>query len=37
VFQRMTEQHAERVADLEDPDAADLALVLPQDIPPVMP
>jgi Holliday junction resolvasome RuvABC ATP-dependent DNA helicase subunit len=35
VFQRMTEQHAQRVADLDDPDA-DLALVLPQDLPPVV-
>jgi hypothetical protein len=32
----MTEQHAQRVADLEDPDTADLALVLPQDLPPVV-
>jgi Holliday junction resolvasome RuvABC ATP-dependent DNA helicase subunit len=36
VFQRMTEQHAQRVADLDDPDAAELALVLPQDLPPVV-
>jgi Holliday junction resolvasome RuvABC ATP-dependent DNA helicase subunit len=37
LFQRLTELHAERVADLENPDAADLALVLPQDLPPVGP
>ncbi|MFF4652820.1 right-handed parallel beta-helix repeat-containing protein [Streptomyces sp. NPDC001380] len=34
VFQQMTEQHAQRVADLDAPDTEALTLVLPQDLPP---
>ncbi|QIQ03511.1 right-handed parallel beta-helix repeat-containing protein [Streptomyces liangshanensis] len=33
VFQRMTEQHAERVADLPEPDTDDLTIIRPQDLP----
>ncbi|MFG2547996.1 right-handed parallel beta-helix repeat-containing protein [Streptomyces sp. NPDC048594] len=33
VFQQMTEQHAMRVADLSDPDADDLTVLLPVDVP----
>ncbi len=33
VFQQMTEQHAMRVADLSDPDADDLMVLLPADVP----
>ncbi|HEY4022039.1 MAG TPA: right-handed parallel beta-helix repeat-containing protein [Pseudonocardiaceae bacterium] len=33
VFQRMTENQAERVADLADPDTAQLSLLLPEDVP----
>ncbi|MGW3633515.1 right-handed parallel beta-helix repeat-containing protein [Streptomyces sp. NPDC005122] len=36
VFQQMTEQHAQRVADLDDPSAEDLTVILPQDLPPVV-
>ncbi|WEP00620.2 right-handed parallel beta-helix repeat-containing protein (plasmid) [Streptomyces sp. FXJ1.172] len=36
VFQQMTEQHAQRVADLDDPSPEDLTLVMPQDLPPVV-
>ncbi|MET7695305.1 right-handed parallel beta-helix repeat-containing protein [Streptomyces sp. NPDC005483] len=36
VFQRMTELHAERVADLADPGPDDLTLVLPEDLPRVV-
>jgi nitrous oxidase accessory protein NosD/Holliday junction resolvasome RuvABC ATP-dependent DNA helicase subunit len=36
VFQQMTEQHAQRVADLADPDPEALTVVLPQDLPPVV-
>jgi nitrous oxidase accessory protein NosD/Holliday junction resolvasome RuvABC ATP-dependent DNA helicase subunit len=34
VFQRMTEQHAQRVAELLDPGTDDLTIVRPQDLPP---
>ncbi|WP_406175077.1 right-handed parallel beta-helix repeat-containing protein [Streptomyces sp. NBC_00996] len=34
VFQRMTEQHAQRVAELLNPGTDDLTIVLPQDLPP---
>ncbi len=33
VFQRMTERHAQRVTDLQDPTAADLSTLLPEDLP----
>jgi hypothetical protein len=33
IFQRMTENQAERVADLADPDTAQLSLLLPEDVP----
>ncbi|WP_329366233.1 right-handed parallel beta-helix repeat-containing protein [Streptomyces sp. NBC_01483] len=33
VFQRMTEQHAQRVAELLDPGTDDLTIVRPQDLP----
>ncbi|PSM42999.1 sporulation protein K [Streptomyces dioscori] len=33
MFQRMTELHAQRVADLASPSAEDLTLVLPEDLP----
>lgn len=36
VFQRMTEQHAERVSDMADVHTDDLTLVLPQDVPRVL-
>ncbi|MEU6459000.1 right-handed parallel beta-helix repeat-containing protein [Streptomyces sp. NPDC047065] len=36
VFQQMTEQHAMRVADLSDPDADDLTVLLPADVPAVV-
>ncbi|MFB6771677.1 right-handed parallel beta-helix repeat-containing protein [Streptomyces sp. NPDC056337] len=36
VFQQMTEQHAMRVADLPDPDADDLTVLLPVDVPAVV-
>ncbi|MFI5798083.1 right-handed parallel beta-helix repeat-containing protein [Streptomyces sp. NPDC051677] len=34
VFQRMTEQHAQRVAELLDPGTDDLTIVRPEDLPP---
>ncbi|MFE0372452.1 right-handed parallel beta-helix repeat-containing protein [Streptomyces tendae] len=36
VFQQMTERHAMRVADLSDPDADDLTVLLPDDVPAVV-
>ncbi|MGC0380822.1 right-handed parallel beta-helix repeat-containing protein [Streptomyces sp. SAI-129] len=36
VFQQMTEHHAMRVADLSDPDADDLTVLLPADVPAVV-
>jgi AAA lid domain len=33
LFQRMTERHAQRVAGLEDPTAAALSTLLPDDLP----
>ncbi|MEU1302168.1 right-handed parallel beta-helix repeat-containing protein [Streptomyces shenzhenensis] len=35
VFQQITELHAQRVAEIGDPDDGDLTLLLPQDLPPV--
>ncbi|MFI8006975.1 right-handed parallel beta-helix repeat-containing protein [Streptomyces sp. NPDC086010] len=35
-FQRMTEHHAMRVADLAAPDAGDLTALLPSDVPPAV-
>jgi len=37
VFQQMTEQHAQRVAELDAPDAETLTMLLPQDLPATVP
>jgi SpoVK/Ycf46/Vps4 family AAA+-type ATPase len=37
VFQQMTEQHAERVSELDTPDAEALTTLLPQDLPATVP